>query len=77
MRKLGELGCDGPEARERLKRYFSMGLRLMYDDPNTPFSKKEKEFLRDMTQALKDNPSFEPSYGQVTYAGDLYERYCL
>lgn len=77
MRKLGELGCTGPEARERLKRYFKMGLKVMYDDSMTPFSSKERAFLRDMQEALKENPDFEPSYGQVTWASDLYERYCL
>lgn len=76
-RKLGELGCTGDEARERLKRLFQMGLKSISTDLNIPLSNKERDFLKDMKEALTNNPSFEPSYGQVTFATDIFERYCI
>lgn len=77
MRKLGELGCTGQEARSRLERLFKMGLAFIREDTNTPLTLKEKGFLTDMNNALADNPIFEPSYGQVVWAQDIYNKYCL
>lgn len=77
MRKLGELGISGPEARSRLERLLKLGLDAMYLDPMTPFTSRQREFIRDMKEALSENPIFEPSFGQVSYAQDLYDRYCL
>lgn len=76
-RKLGELGCTGPEARERLVRLMRMGLKNIAVDQNVPLSGKERRFIDDMGYALDNNPIFEPSYGQVTYATDIFEKYCI
>lgn len=77
MRKLGELGCSGPEARERLKRLMKMGLRSISIDKSIPLTDKERQFIDDMGYALDNNPIFEPSYGQVTRATDIFEKYCI
>lgn len=75
-RKLGELGCDVAEARERMERLFKMGLSSIIEDIDIPINDKGRKFLRDMKDAI-DNPLFTFTYGQVTYAQDLYDRYCL
>lgn len=78
MRKLGELGCSGPEARDRLKRIMvTMGLGNVAKDLTIPLTIKERTFIHEMVEALALNPNFEPSYGMVTYATDLYEKYCV
>ena len=73
MRKIGELGCTGPEARERLSRLLKLGLATT----DAPLSAYELKFVADMVEALKVNPYFEPSYGQLTKAQDLYDKYIL
>lgn len=75
-RKLGELGCDVAEARERMERLFKKGLTLIIDDPELPLTDRNRKFLREMSDALA-NPLFIFTYGQVTYAQDLYDRYCI
>jgi hypothetical protein len=75
-RKLGELGCDVAEARERMERLFKMGLSSIAEDESVPLTPKNRTFLRDMKDALS-NELFIFGYGQVTYAQDLYEKYCL
>ncbi len=77
MAKMGQLGCTGPEARDRLKRLLKMGLQSIRKDNNIPLTLHEREFLRDMSQGISDNELWEPSFGQVTYAQDLYDKYCL
>ena len=77
MRKLGELGCSGPEARNRLKRLLDKGLRDSIRDETIPLTVDNRKFLSDMVNAVADNPNFEPSYGQVVYAQDLFDRYLL
>ena len=74
-RKLGELGCTGPEARARLERLLDMGLKGLPDDQTVPLNDHARGFIRDMIEALEVNDHFEPTFGQVTYAQDLYERY--
>ena len=76
MRKLGELGGDVAEARERMERLFKMGLSSITEDMDIPVGDKGRKFLRDMKDAI-DNPLFIFTYGQVTYAQDLYDRFCL
>lgn len=73
MRRLGELGCSGPEARERMKRLLKMGLA----DTEAPLSDREKQFIEDMKAAIADNPNFEPSYGQMVKLTDLHEKYII
>ena len=75
-RRLGELGCEPAEARERMERLFKMGLSSITEDKDVPLTYKNREFLRDMKGAI-DNPLYVFSYGEVTYAQDLYDRYCL
>lgn len=77
-RKLGELGCTGVEARERLKRLLNMGLKdIALDDPSMPVRSKDRTFIKDMIEVLANNPDFEPSYGQIVYAQDLYDKFIL
>ena len=73
MRRLGELGCSGKEARERLVRLLKMGLA----DTEAPLSDGQRKFIQDMKDGLANNPNFEPSYGQLTKAQDLYDKYVL
>lgn len=75
-RKLGELGCDVAEARERMERLFKMGLSSIIEDMDIPVNEKGRKFLRDMKGAL-ENTLYIFTYGEVTYVSDLYERYCL
>lgn len=75
MAKLGQLGCSGPEARARLKRILDMGLTDLVANQGAPLTSRETIFIKDMEEALMNNPNFEPSYGQVTWAEDLKEKY--
>ena len=75
MRKLGNLGCSPVEARSRLKRILDMGLSDLVANQSAPVTNYEAKFIRDMQEAVDNNPDFEPSFGQVTYAEDLKERY--
>lgn len=77
MRKLGELGISGADARYRLKWLLDKGLKSLPDDPMVPINDKAREFIRDMAEAVEVNEDFEPSYGQVVYAQDLYDRFIL
>lgn len=77
MAKLGQLGCSGQEARERLKRLLDKGLKDLPDDPSVPINDHARSFIKDMVEAMAENDLFEPTYGQVTYAQDLYDRYIL
>lgn len=76
-RKLGELGCTPTEARNRLKRILDMGLSDLVANQSAPITNHEAKFIRDMQEAIENNPEFEPSYGQTVYAQDLYDRYIL
>lgn len=75
-RKLGELGCTPTEARDRLKRLLKLGVADLLKDSNVPLTQKERKFIEDMVTATNLNKDFEPSYGQVTFAQDIYEKYC-
>lgn len=75
MAKLGQLGCSGPEARARLKRILDMGLSDLVAHQDAPITAWEAKFIRDMIASIEDNPNFEPTYGQVTKAEDLKEKY--
>jgi len=75
--KLGQLGCDGPQARARLKFLLDHGLKNIVEDQSIPARPKDRDFVTDMLKTLYDNPLFEPTYGMVTYAQDLYDRYIL
>jgi DNA invertase Pin-like site-specific DNA recombinase len=75
-RRLGELGCDVAEARERMERLFKMGLSSIAEDEDIPLTPKARTFIRDMKGALS-NELFQFTYGQVTYAQDLYDQFCL
>ena len=77
MRKLGELGATGAEARYRLKWLLDKGLKALPDDPTVPLNDKARGFIRDMMEAVEVNEDFEPTYGQVVYAQDLYDRFIL
>ena len=76
QRRLGELGCDVAEARERMERLFKMGLSSISEDITVPLTLKNRDFLRDMKGAL-NNELYTFTAGQVFYATDLYEKYCL
>ena len=76
-RRLGELGATGAEARYRLKWLLDKGLKALPDDPTVPLNDKARGFIRDMMEAVEVNEDFEPSFGQVTYAQDLYDRFIL
>jgi hypothetical protein len=75
MAKLGQLGCSGTEARARLARLLDMGLADMAVEQSSPLTVREASFIRDMHEAIENNPNFEPSYGQVTWMEDLKEKY--
>lgn len=77
MSRLGQLGCTPAEARERLKRLLNLGLKDVIDDATIPAPDAARGFVKDMSEALRENPNFEPTFGQVTYAQDLYDRYIL
>jgi len=77
MRRLGELGATGTEARERLKFLLDKGLKDLPDDPTIPLNDNARGFIRDMIEAVEVNDTFEPTFGQVTYAQDLYDRFVL
>lgn len=77
MRKLGELGATGAEARYRLKWLLDKGLKALPDDPTVPLNDKARGFIRDMMEAVEVNEDFEPTYGQVVYAQDLYDKFIL
>ena len=76
-RRLGSLGCTGPEARDRLKRLLKMGVESLPKDENTPLTPKERGFIRDMVDAVRDNDAFEPSYGQIAFMQDIHDKYLL
>jgi len=75
MAKLGQLGCSGPEARARLVRILDMGLADLVSNNSAPLTSREAKFIKDMQEAVENNPNFEPSYGQVTWLEDLKEKY--
>jgi len=77
MARMGQLGCTGLEARERLKRLMNMGLKSIGTDESIPLKDRDRAFIKDMVDALSGNKDFEPSYGQVVYAQDLFDRYLL
>ena len=77
MPRLGSLGITGPEARDRLKFLIDKGLKDLPDDFQIEMNDKARGFIRDMMEALEENESFEPTYSQVTYAQDLFDRYIL
>ena len=76
-RRMGSLGCTGQEARDRLRRLLKMGLSSIKVDTTIPIRDKERSFIGDMEDAISNNDNFEPSYGQVTYAQDIFDRYCV
>jgi len=77
MRKLGELGATGAEARYRLKWLLDKGLKGLPDDLTVPLNDKARGFIRDMIEAVEVNEDFEPSPGQIFYAQDLFDRYLV
>jgi len=77
VRKLGELGATGAEARYRLKWLLDKGLKALPDDPTVPLNDNARGFIRDMMEAIEVNEDFEPTFGQVVYAQDLYDRFIL
>lgn len=76
-KRLGETGGTPTEDRARLKRLLDLGLKGMADDQSIPLSDHNRRFIRDMEDALQQNPNFEPSFGQVAKAQDLYDRMVL
>lgn len=76
-KRLGETGGTPAEDRSRLKRLLDLGLAGVLKDPNVPLTQHNRDFIRDMETAIKDNPNFEPTFGQVAKAQDLYDRYIL
>lgn len=75
MAKMGDLGCTPVEARNRMDRILKMGLTDMAHEQGSPMTIKHIQFIRDMSEAVENNPDWIPTYGQVTYAEDLKERY--
>lgn len=76
-KRLGETGGTPAEDRARLKRLLDLGLKGMSTDDGVPMTPHNRKFITDMEEALDNNPNFEPSFGQVAKAQDLYDRFVL
>lgn len=75
MVKMGQLGCSPAEARARLRRLLDMGLTDLVSHNSAPITSSEAKFIKDMQEALDNNDNFEPTYGQVTWAEDIKNKY--
>lgn len=76
-RRLGETGGTPAEDRARLKRLLDLGLAGAAKDETVPLNANSRKFITEMDEAIKNNPNFEPTFGQVSYAQDLYDRVIL
>lgn len=75
MVKMGQLGCSPSEARARLRRLLDMGLTDLVSHNSALITRYEAKFINDMQESIDNNPDFTPTYGQVTLAEDLKEKY--
>lgn len=76
-KRLGETGGTPAEDRARLRRLLDLGLSGAAKDETVPLTAHNRKFITDMDTAIKDNPNFEPTFGQVAKAQDLYDRIIL